>query len=349
MHQVSHSLLTVSTMFADENDGSFFSGGGQLGTSFANLEKKAASDTSRMMADVASQLYDSPIVIASPPPPTASNAEEDHGGFGAGMGMEQFRRFADNEYEAHTDTVQPKELRDWQDSFAFLRVVGTALPSSTHSSGDIDTSSGSGDDVSDYACVPASRVPQEGHGGDSADSGYSADGGAHAKTLDSPSPQSESANELLAVRGSAVLLSPHPHFSADGEDADGGGHVNPYGEEVFMQNGVLVDTLIERHSPQNWAPLGSRAIDEEMNTAVEPSDSQQAEVIGILADAVWPDVVNQLKPLLQLVVQASRPLGLDFYEKQEQEAEHDRARQQESEEQHTNNANESESLFDHGW
>ena len=341
-------------MFADENDGSFFSGGGQLGTSFANLEKKAANDTSRMMADVASQLYDSPIVIASPPPPTTSNAEEDHGGFGAGMGMEQFRRFADNEYEAHTDTVQPKELRDWQDSFAFLRVVGNSLPSSTHSSGDIDTSSGSGDDVSDYACVPALRVPQERLGGNSTDSGYSADDGAHGKALDSPSPQSESANELLAVRGSAVLLSPHPHphFSADGEDADGGGHVNAYGEEVFMQNGVLVDTLIERHSPQNWAPSGSRAIDEETNTAVEPSDSQQAEVIGILADAVWPDVVNQLKPLLQLVVQASRPLGLDFYEKQEQEAEHDRererdrARQQESEEQHVN---ESQSLFDHGW
>ena len=55
----------------------------------------------------------------------APEAENEH---------EQFRRFDANMYEAHTDTVEAKEIRQWQTAFPFIRVVGTGY--SVSSAGD---------------------------------------------------------------------------------------------------------------------------------------------------------------------------------------------------------------------
>ena len=113
-------------MFVDEED-DFGGVGGVLGASFANLERKAAENTGRMMENVQSQLYDTQIIITPPAAPPMSIDEDDDGGF---PGVGHFRRFADNEYEAHTDTVKLEELRDWQEPFPYLRVLGGAAGAS---------------------------------------------------------------------------------------------------------------------------------------------------------------------------------------------------------------------------
>jgi len=358
-------------MFADENEGGgFFSSGGQLGTSFAKLEKKAADDTSRMLREVQSQLYDSPICITPPPakPSLAGGTDGEgyYGGFGADMGMVHIRRFADNEYEAHTDAVKPQELKDWQDSFSFLRVAGTSMSNGNrhidddddddddgNSDGGEGSGSGSMDEslLANYECVPAVCTMSNGTQAFTSASGNTA--------IRSGSGGHSEGGELLSVRGNAAVITtlskgcvgtcPSPEEESDG-------YINADGEEVFMQHGVLVDTVLERHMPVDPTASANNnddrsACDMHTNTALEPAELQQAEVISILADAVWPDVVSQLKPLVLQVVGASQLLGLDFYEKQHEEREGDRDRQRrqaQDEDQHTK-ASDGESLFDHGW
>jgi hypothetical protein len=56
-------------MFAgsDDDDGGFFQGGGgEVGFSFAHLEKKAAQDTGNMLRELENTLYDAPIIILLP-------------------------------------------------------------------------------------------------------------------------------------------------------------------------------------------------------------------------------------------------------------------------------------------
>ena len=50
---------------------------------------------------------------------------------------------------------------------------------------------------------------------------------------------------------------------------------------------------------------------------LEPLASQSNEVLGILVDALWPDMVQAMEPLVRRLVHVSRPLGSALYHKPE--------------------------------
>ena len=121
-------------MFANsEDEDSFFEGGAQGGIfSLAQLEKQAAKDTGNMLAELEHRLYDAPIILT--PPPQELSMSIGHNADNSEMRVDQgiwptheFRRFADNEYNAHTDTMENHELQQWQQTFPYLRVVGQGL------------------------------------------------------------------------------------------------------------------------------------------------------------------------------------------------------------------------------
>ena len=47
--------------------------------------------------------------------------------------FEQFRRFDTNMYDAHTDIVEIKEIKQWQDAFPYIRAVGIGYNTSNAS------------------------------------------------------------------------------------------------------------------------------------------------------------------------------------------------------------------------
>ena len=89
-------------------------------------------------------------------------------------------------------------------------------------------------------------------------------------------------------------------------------------DELPIVHGVL-EEIVEVNNEDLRASWRAMAADSTEQAAeadgvpVEPNASERAEVVSILTDALWPDVVQALRPLVRRVVEASRPLGPDLY------------------------------------
>ena len=89
-------------------------------------------------------------------------------------------------------------------------------------------------------------------------------------------------------------------------------------DELPIVHGVL-EEVVEVNNEDILAPWRGIAADNMEQAAeadgvpIEPNASKRAEVVSILTDALWPDVVQALRPLVRRVVEASRPLGPDLY------------------------------------
>jgi len=91
--------------------------------------------------------------------------------------------------------------------------------------------------------------------------------------------------------------------------------------DLPVVHGQLVEDICVNHE-DFYLPLRAKyraALDAEAGAGdeaagpLDPLASKRAEIVSILADALWPDIVQALRPLVERVVQASRPLGSALY------------------------------------
>jgi len=192
------------------------------------------------------------------------------------MPADEFRRFESMGYSAHTDNVEEHEIRDWQRAFTYLRVEGkSCLSKSKQESGTFD-----GEGVK---FVHSSAVSQ-----------------AAASV-----PMDDDVSSSLVVVGRHIEPIPIQTQTANQEEQ----------EEVFASHGILEELLEVDCSPPEEADSGAKAEAAEDivgGDPISPRAAQRSEVVSILADAVWPELIESLRPLVRKIVSESRAANLKY-------------------------------------
>lgn len=198
--------------------------------------------------------------------------ENDHG-----PGM-NFRRFYDGPsvgYNAHTDTVEDEEIYDWQQSFTYLRpTVHSILPDS----------------------IPVQMYCPE------------------------------SVNDTLETSAQESMMSSVPTLQVIGKsipirmiDADFSDDEDGVCSDIYIVDGILDEMICEDKSALCHSPFydtqlhqAKRVLNAEFLECPSPTTSRRVEIMSSFIDAIWPDVVDSLQPLIRQVITASLESGLTY-------------------------------------
>ena len=302
--------ISFKKMFEDE------CGTGGFGLTFEKLEKEEAAKSTKSLLDIDDRLY-SPLgndVTLNP----AIDAEPN----------DNTRRYYSEGYEANYEGVEDSEIRQWQRSpFNFLRVTGRSLQLPTknlqlafppnkissqltkdiHSESDpyfveimdgilprLEENDYLGElvvtgkaifqqNVFDETTVMKTKNPSVIYGAviDTGDNDYHIVNSDHPQFASSLCSQSlECEDEVLAMDG---ILEEYLEYSGESVTIS---------EETTDQKG---------NTNLDVAGGGSGC-----GGCVEPSASKRDEVISSLVDAIWPDVVQSMVPLIKKVLIAAR-------------------------------------------
>jgi len=332
-------------MFSNEYNGD--GGGGFTSMSFAKLEKKAAQETGVMFDSVQDKLYDAPIHI-EPPALAPAPVDTDMMGLGFHNDINAFRRFAANEYEAHTDAILPKELKDWQQAFPYLRLNGTKI-TKTNIGNDNDNENENDMVASDemmvvspslshshfteqdaiIASVPTSNVIITGASTamELCDNNNNNDDNGDSSDIQNSQALS------LSIRGKGYQLPLNLPLNSSENEVGGinGCNANEE-EEILAQNGIYEEVLEVNHEDRNSrstasssspssssaaaaaAAMSSLADSTNCSIPLSPLVNQKEEILSILMDGIWPDLCSVMEPLVRSVVEESRKVGLVYNE-----------------------------------
>ena len=232
---------------------------------------------------------------------------------------EEFRRFESTGYDAHTDHVEQHEFRDWQRAFPYLRVRGSAcpMPAAAASAAAVRSSGYDVDELAEgvqFVPMPAASML--------------APAGASAEQEAEENAQIRLGDALeLLIRGSRLeMQQPREHLggragqrmdvmmpdagegAVQGEgkgEGEGGSEWVDGEEEIFAQDGVLEEWIEVNRCTEI---LDAEASEQEIiaGDPVSPDLARRAEVIAILTDAIWPECVDALRPLVERIVIESR-------------------------------------------
>ena len=92
-------------------------------------------------------------------------------------------------------------------------------------------------------------------------------------------------------------------------------------------HGILAETISLNEEDAFLPSRGRLAVEEEeeekakergeAGVPLDPQASKRTEILSILTDALWPDVVQALRPLVERIVAVSKPLGAGLYAESE--------------------------------
>jgi len=262
---------------ADDEDG----GGGMFQGGLAKLNQRESEKTARALALLEKQMY------ASDADSTAAEEEVPEVG-------DEYRRFESMGYSAHTDSVEPHEIRQWRRAFPYLRIEGKGF--------DL------GVPVDDNSGIQSVPMP------------VTSEPFANLQAMQvEPEPQSSDDGPLQQLMISGVGLALHPCvqqslITTDGKgDSDTGTDVDDAyadSEETFAAHGCLEEVLAIDACTLDLLSVEEADSAVISGEPVSPHLARRAEVVAILADAIWPDLVAELRPLVQRIVRESRAAGL---------------------------------------
>ena len=236
---------------------------GQMGCvfSFENIGKMEAAKTLLALHDIEEQLAANcvPSKVDASTTPLGSITGQD-------SPFEHYRRMESNGYDAHTESVDEREILSWQSAFSYLSLKGERLIASG--------TPGASKGTDDYF-FPA---PIDSKSGNLASSSSIHDG--------------NSIQDLVIV-GKKCYVPEVIKLSSD----------------VDISQGTL-EELIAVHS--GVATAGADDADTFDGDEISPCSSKRAEIVSLLLDALWPEVVEVLKPLVRRVVEVSRAEGLQY-------------------------------------
>ncbi len=207
--------------------------------------------------------------------------------------VDPYRRFGENMYQAHVDQVENKEIRQWQRAFPYYRIKASNIASQFIQE---EQEFGEGvvmlsrPDLREYMSVVApSPPPHEMPRCNSLQ--YS----RPSTTLKTPEKVEGLGNDLV-VTGKQCEI----HMVA--VDADT--------EAVDEQQGILEEVLALNFSGEEVIEGGSSSGDRDM--PISPNACHREEVVAALIEAVWPECVETLRPMVERVVHLSRQNKLEY-------------------------------------
>jgi hypothetical protein len=175
-----------------------------------------------------------------------------------------YRRMESNGYDAHSESVNEKEVLSWQSAFTYLSLKGERL------SGNPVESEGTEEC---FLWTPSDCKPDN--------------LASNSSTHDGNTVQD------LVIIGKKCNVSEVMELSS----------------EVDVSHGALVELIaVHSHVPSD-AVDDVEAFD---GDAISPRSSKRAEIVSLLLDALWPEVVEVLKPLVRRVVDVSKAEGLQY-------------------------------------
>jgi hypothetical protein len=270
---------------------------------FEEIERAATRNLGKALDDVESALYKPPVEKGAEKPEVAVIGDGDMPGM---PDYEEFRRFDANMYDAHTDIVEEKEILQWQSAFPFIRVEGTHYSSAQHDLTDNDFGDG---------------VVLVSHHGD-----------ASQMNLASPVPPSAGDAQSLERFSRTFFSTPNSRKNADGDvnfmvtgtkcalhmPSPAVDHEEEEEEEVDLVEGELEeDIALDRGAEPTPATSDTESRERETpydaDKVISPYLCRKEEVLSILCDAVWPECVDTLRPLVERVVKVSRETGVSYY------------------------------------
>lgn len=288
---------------------------------FEALEQKAVASLGNALREVQDSLYDA----------TKDEGEMRVEEPEAATEYEQFRRFDANMYDAHTDIVEAKEIRQWQTAFPYICAVGIGYHSGLNSI-DLDADAGewvvSGAGVSENTSIPIPSPtppattqintpysrPRSHYLGNNGQMKGEEQGGAWH---DNPGTDVD-----LMITGKKCQL--HRCVAASDKSTEEGN------EDVDIVSGILEEVIAidcpgggEDNPGAGITATTTKSNSNKCNTersvynleiVPSPTTSRREEVISLLTDVVWADCVSVMRPLVEQVVQVSREQGIIYIE-----------------------------------
>ncbi len=291
-------------MFFDEDeDAREYKLSGNVGFSFAEIERNEASKSISALVDLDQKLYaDSDPVI-----PIPVNDDRD-------AIIDGYRRYESFGYDAHNDAVEDSEILQWRRAFPYLQVVGTKIDISGHKSRshfqNLDDMPQTVNMENFLETVMAREAPQLAVQGRRIEIATAIDTrtGMYTNEL----------NQLPTMScsdGSSTLT------AGENEEEEEEG-------EYLARDGVLEEILAihcddseDNHNASDLASRASAGVSQyrygdcassssaaavavdKTNGCPSPSVTQREEVVASLFAMLWPDVVHALRPLVQKVVE----------------------------------------------
>jgi hypothetical protein len=267
---------------------------------FEEIERTATRNLSKALDDVESTLYKPPVEKEAEKPAVPVISDGD---MPEVADYEEFRRFDANMYDAHTDIVEEKEILQWQSAFPFIRVEGTQYSSAQH--GLINNDFGDGVVL------------------------VSPHGDCSQMNLASPVPPSAGDVQSLERFPRTFFSTPSSRKNVDGDinfmvtGKKCALHMPPPAvdheeEEVDLVEGELEeDIALDRGAEPTQVVSDTESREREtpydVDKVISPYLCRKEEVLSILCDAVWPECVDTLRPLVERVVKVSRENDVSYY------------------------------------
>ena len=292
-------------MFVDEENG-----GGSF--SFGEIARQEASRIGASLESVQDLLHQPPttdtVMVEDVEPANVTEEDEDDGGF---SGFHHYRRYESAGYDAHSDCVDLTEVLSWQSAFPYLRITGTQIPSSS-SGNKSDTTNDSSDEgiefvLSSIVDLPANnRLTNDDMMVISAHDTEPSLGGGPCDLI------IEGRKIVIGYGGRGVGSGTRKHEQNTGTSAaavivdDDHDH-----DHDDVMHGVLEEVItIDVES----TALPRKKDDNVDNVSLPPSPqtSKQEEIVSLLMDVVWPEVVETMRPLVCAVVKLSRERGITY-------------------------------------
>lgn len=226
--------------------------------SFENIGKMEAAKTSAALLDIDAQLQ----FIIVEPPDSSDGAVLLESTVGDEAPFEYYRRVESNGYDAHSESVDKKELLTWQGAFSYLAIKGKKMQICGNERFSVEEKL--------FSPCPKKQEPTQ-------DELFIA--------LIGPAKD-------LSVRGTSSKISaPEVDQSA-----------------VDESHGTLVELLAVHIGPVDEKTDSEDSVVNECS----PYFTRREEIVSLLLDAVWPEVVEVLRPLVGCVVKASRAANLTY-------------------------------------
>ena len=274
----------------DEDEDVFFSGGG--GLSFAALGRKEAESTGASLLALEARLYKAGVELGG------EGEEEEE----VGPAVDEFRRFESMGYEAHTDCVEESEIKSWRRKFHYLRIEGKAA-----SINSLSSSSSTSSSSLEHGILGEEFERDSGLFSLKSTSEKKIENEKEQCSVPSPPFSKDDSFLSLVVTGQRVVL--HTSLLEVGKEGE---------EEVILSEGVL-EEIIDINCSSSSAKKGNN--DESKDTQkqqylhsppVSPVACRRDEAITVLLEAVWPDCVDALAPLVSRLVAAAREANITY-------------------------------------
>jgi hypothetical protein len=286
--------------------------------SFEAFGKKEAIKTLAYLNDMNNKLYTPPssdgVGVSNAP---VDVAPTDH------TSIHRFRRCSSGGYDAHSEGISDVELADWQRSFAYLRVVGTALkvpplpPAAVQTAPSHIVNTSTSESAAQHSSSFQREVLEKRRSSEmDVDTPLPPSGG-----IDIVAPAVNGLAEAAAVYSKlssiafsdlVVVGTVMPASTVTSSNIE---HDHEYGivEEVICEEGTLSETLYYNRIPclQQAQPQSSTT--EDIDPDIHPDSVQQQDKIQQMLNKIWPQLCTQtLKPLIEAVVHASRKHQLKY-------------------------------------